>query len=140
MSDTNNPSTPAAGLFGWNELITSDVEAAKSFYASQFGWEFDTKNMAPGLDYTLCKKDGAMVAGMIGITPEMGPVPPHWLSYVMSDDVEADLAKAEASGATIIKPAMEIPNTGILGIIRDPQGAVFALWKCLGCCPDEECC
>lgn len=119
------------GLFGWNELITSDVEAAKKFYGAMFGWESETKNIGPGWDYTMFRKGDAVVGGMFGITPEMGPVQPHWLSYVMSDDIQADLAKATAAGATILKEAMEIPNIGTLAIIRDPQGAVFALWKCI---------
>ena len=27
------------GAFGWNELMTTDVEAARSFYGALFGWE-----------------------------------------------------------------------------------------------------
>ncbi|MBC8127940.1 MAG: VOC family protein [Gloeobacteraceae cyanobacterium ES-bin-144] len=121
---------PQVGIFGWNELITSDVEAAKKFYCEMFGWEWETKTMAPGWDYTLFKKGETMVAGMFGITPEMGPIPPHWLSYVMSADIEADVEKAKAAGGSILKEATEVPNTGVFAIIRDPQGAVFALWKC----------
>jgi len=118
------------GMFGWNELITSDVEAAKTFYAAMFGWESETNNMEPGWDYTLFKKGETMVGGMIGISPEMGPIPPHWLSYVLSEDITADVAKAEAAGGSVIKGAMDVPNVGTLAIIRDPQGAVFALWQC----------
>ena len=40
----------APGLFGWNELITSDREAAKQFYAATFGWVAETREMAPGLN------------------------------------------------------------------------------------------
>jgi predicted enzyme related to lactoylglutathione lyase len=129
MSENTSPQ-PVPGIFGWNELITSDVEAAKKFYAAMFGWESETKTMAPGWDYTMFKKGETMVGGMFGITPEMGPVQPHWLSYVMSDDIEADLTKAKAAGGTVLKEAMEVPDTGTLAIIRDPQGAVIALWKC----------
>ena len=126
----NNDSAITPGLFGWNELITSDTEAAKQFYAAAFGWTSETVPVALGWDYTLFKLGDATVGGMIGITPEMTSCQPQWLSYVFSDDVAADLAKAEAAGATILKEAMEIPNTGTMAIIRDPQGAVFALWKC----------
>ena len=129
MSENQTPMMKP-GLFGWNELITSDVEGAKKFYAAMFGWEAETKSVAPGWDYTMFKCGDTMVGGMIGISPEMGPVPPHWLSYVISDDIEADLAKAKAAGGTVLKEAMEVPNAGTLAIIRDPQGAVFALWKC----------
>ena len=30
------------GMFSWNELMTTDVDAAKSFYNSLLGWEFET--------------------------------------------------------------------------------------------------
>lgn len=128
MSENDTPAM-ATGIFGWNELITSDVEAAKKFYAATLGWESETKTMGPGWDYTMFKKGDTMVGGMIGISPEMGPMKPHWLSYVLSDDIDADLAKVKASGGAVLKDAMEVPNTGILAIVRDPQGAVFALWK-----------
>jgi len=126
--DTNSAMAP--GRFGWNELLTSDVEASKKFYGELFGWESETKAIAPGWDYTLFKKGDAMVGGMFGITPEMGPIPPHWLSYVMCADIEADLAKAKAAGATVLKGPFEVPDTGTLAVIQDPQGAVFALWQC----------
>lgn len=129
MSEETN-SASASGRFGWNELLTSDVGAAKKFYGAVFGWESETKAVAPGVDYTLFKKGGEMVGGMLGITPEMGPLPPHWLSYVMSGDIEADLAKAKSAGGTVLKEPFEVPDTGTLAIVRDPQGAVFALWKC----------
>lgn len=130
MSTTPNPPAPTTGLFGWNELITSDIEAAKQFYGALFGWTPETKPIAPGWNYTLFKLGEVTVAGMFGITPEMGPIKPHWLSYVFSADIEADLAKAKAAGATVVKEAMEVPGTGTLAILLDPQGAAFALWKC----------
>ena len=129
-SECNNPPAMPPGLFGWNELITSDREAAKQFYAATFGWVAETREMAPGFEYTLFKLGGATVGGMIHLPPDSCPAKPQWLSYVLSADIGADLAKAKAAGAEILKEATEIPNTGTLAILRDPQGAVFALWKC----------
>jgi predicted enzyme related to lactoylglutathione lyase len=129
MSENTSPQ-PTAGIFGWNELITSDVEGAKKFYGDTFGWTSEIKHIAPGWDYTMFKKGDTVVGGMFGITPEMGPIPPHWLSYVFSNDIPADLAKATAAGGKVIKGPMDVPNTGTLAIIQDPQGAVVALWKC----------
>lgn len=126
--NTTSPTRP--GLFGWNELITTDIEAAKKFYGEVFGWTTETMNIAPGWDYHMFKNGETMVGGMFGITPDMGPMPCHWLAYVMSDDVDADVAKARAAGGTIIKEKMVVPNTGSFAVIQDPQGAVFALWKC----------
>lgn len=129
MSENNTPPM-RAGLFGWNELITSNVEGAKKFYSEVFGWTTETKNIAPGWDYHMFKNGETMVGGMFGITPEMGPMPSHWLAYVMSDDIDADVAKATAAGGRIIKDKMVVPGTGCFAIIQDPQGAVIAVWKC----------
>lgn len=133
MSDEYKPDT-TPGTFGWNELVTSDVEAAKAFYKATLGWDAVTENMAPGVDYTMFTKGERMVAGMVGISDEMGPVPPHWMAYVNSEDIEADVAKAKAAGATILQEKVEVPNTGEFAVIKDPQGAVFSLWKCTATC------
>ncbi len=129
MSETTTP-LPRPGQIGWNELITSDVEGAKKFYGEVFGWTTETMHIAPGWDYHMFKNGGTMVGGMFGITPDMGPIPPHWLSYVISEDIEADLAKAKAAGGKVIKEPMDVPGTGTFAIIQDPQGAVIAIWKC----------
>lgn len=129
MSENTSPQ-PVAGMFGWNELITSDIEGAKKFYSEVFGWTTEKKNIAPGWDYHMFKNGETMVGGMFGITPEMGPMPSHWLAYVMSEDIDADVAKATAAGGRIIKDKMVVPEVGCLAIIQDPQGAVIAIWKC----------
>ncbi len=128
MSETNSPdSTP--GVYCWNELVTSDVEASKTFYNNLFGWTADAVLMSPGFEYTMFKLGGKTVAGMIEIRPDMGTIKPHWISYVNSNNIAADVAKARAAGATILRDEFKTPSAGTLAIIQDPQGAVFALWK-----------
>ena len=50
------------GAFGWNELMTTDIEAAKLFYGSLFGWETELAPME-GIKYTVIKVDGDPVGG-----------------------------------------------------------------------------
>lgn len=121
------------GTFGWNELVTSDGTAAIKFYKETLGWEAVPMDMPHGMQYTIFQKDGQDVAGMMEITPEMGEIPPHWMSYVNSQKIEDDVAKAKAAGATILQE-MEIPDTGKLAVIQDPQGAVFSFWEQTGEC------
>ena len=130
MSDNDTPPMKP-GLFGWNELITPDIDAAKRFYGEVFGWRSETLPVAEGMNYTLFKAGDVTVGGMLELRPGMSCGGPQWMSYVFSDDIERDLAKAKKAGGTVIKEAMEIPDTGTMAIVRDPQGAVFALWKCL---------
>ena len=122
-----------AGIFGWNELMTTDAKAAAAFYIGVFGWEQETMDMGE-FKYHMFKLGDRMVAGMMELTEEMGPVPPHWMSYVNVDDVDAAVAKATQHGGTVLKGAMEIPNTGKLAVIQDPTGAVFSFWQHLGQC------
>ena len=66
---------------------------------------------------------------MFRITPEMGPIPPHWLVYFAVDDCDAKVQKATELGAGVMKPADDIPGIGRFAILIDPQGAAFAIIK-----------
>lgn len=126
----NKENTPdmTPGRFGWNELNVPDVASAKKFYGEVFGWESETTEMAPGMDYTVFKQGDHMVGGLVS-PPGAENAPPYWAAYINSDDIAADVAKAKAAGGNILVEYMEIPNAGELAVIQDPQGAVFSLWK-----------
>ncbi|MFN0071110.1 MAG: VOC family protein [Chloroflexota bacterium] len=115
------------GTLIWSELMTTDSAGAAEFYSKVLGIE--TGKMPGPMDYTLIKVDGREVAGIMTITPEMGPMPSHWGVYFCADDVDASAAKAESLGGKIIMPAQDIPEVGRFAVIQDPQGAVFTLFK-----------
>lgn len=113
------------GTFAWNELMTNDVEKAKSFYAAMVGWTYDGMNLS-NETYWVAKVDGKPVGGimnMVGVTPP--GVPPHWFAYLEVDDVDARTAKLEASGGKIVRPPFDIAGVGRIAIVTDPTGAVM---------------
>jgi predicted enzyme related to lactoylglutathione lyase len=114
--------------FCWNELATNDPPRAGEFYSNMFGWDKDTQNFGP-MEYTMFKNADRGAGGMYKITPEMGPMPPHWLVYFAVDDCDAKVQKATELGASVMKPADDIPGVGRFAILNDPQGAAFALIK-----------
>lgn len=116
------------GFLCWNELGTNDSEKAGHFYSNLFGW---TRQSFPGpMEYTLFNHEGDRgVGGMYTITPEMGPIPPHWLPYFAVEDCDAKVQKATELGGQVMKPAEDIPGVGRFAILLDPQGAVFAIIK-----------
>lgn len=130
MSEECNNTTPdmTPGRFGWNELNVPDVDAAKQFYGEVFGWDSETQEMAPGMEYTIFKQGDHMVGGLVS-PPGAEDCPPYWAAYINSSDIAADVEKAKAAGATILVEHMEVPTAGELAVIQDPQGAVFSLWK-----------
>jgi uncharacterized protein len=116
------------GTFGWNELNTRDLPAAKAFYSNVFGWtanDLDMESMA----YTEWKIGEKSVGGMMAM-PDMVPaeVPAHWLVYFMTEDTDATVAKATELGGSVLVPPTDIPP-GRFAVLSDPDGAVFAVIK-----------
>ena len=106
----------------WSELETTDREGAQRFYTSLFPWR-----PKPGGDYTEWQLNGRSIGGMMKIPKEWGPVPPHWLTYFAVSDCDGTVKKATASGGGAIVPPTDIPDAGRFAVLRDPQGAVFAI-------------
>ena len=112
---------------GWIELQTNDTAAARAFYTELFDW--NAKDDAES-GYTEFQTGGRSIAGMMAIPEEYeGKVPPHWLPYAMVDDCDATMNEAMAMGATVIVPAMDIPNVGRFAVFADPAGAHMAVIK-----------
>ena len=118
------------GSLTWTELATNDTEAAKKFYTALFGWKEKTSTGA-GMTYTEFSVGDQPQAGMMEINAEMKSrgVPPNWLPYFQVDDVDNTANAAKSKGAMLLVPPMDIPNTGRFSVIRDPQGAAFAIYK-----------
>lgn len=112
------------GAFGWTELMTTDVEAAKTFYTGLFGWETEKAPM-DGVEYTIIKVKGNPVGGMMVTPPENSDVPPNWGTYVTVDDVDGVAARVETLGGRILRAPEDIPQVGRFCVIQDPQGAVI---------------
>ena len=115
------------GAMTWNELLTKDSHAATKFYLGLLGME-EGETMGP-MDYTLLRSQGVDVAGVMEITPDMGPVPPHWAVYFAVPDVDATVAQAQALGGGVMVPGTDIPDIGRFACLTDPQGAVFSIFN-----------
>lgn len=111
------------GAFCWWELQTNDMEKAKAFYISLFGW---TAGGSP--DYVEWVHGGVSMGGMLKIQAEWGAVPPNWQSYVMVPSVDDSAAKATELGGSVMAPPMDIPGMGRFAVLADPQGAVFSVY------------
>jgi predicted enzyme related to lactoylglutathione lyase len=112
------------GHFHWNELMTRDVEGAKSFYGATVGWRFDAMPMVAGGTYWVCKAGDQPVAGILDISqPRFEGIPAHWFAYLAVDDVDVRVAKATAAGAELMRPLFDIPGVGRIAILKDPTGA-----------------
>ena len=115
------------GRFNWYELMTTDVEAAKAFYASVVGW--DPRPFPGGNDYTVLHVGEVGVGGMMALPQEAreAGAKPGWLGYIAVDDTDAAAGRVAQAGGTIHMPPSDIPGVGRFAMVADPQGAVFYL-------------
>jgi predicted enzyme related to lactoylglutathione lyase len=116
------------GAFVWNELGTKDPEAAASFYADLFGWTYEEQDMGPMGTYRTIKNGERVNGGIRRQGPTEAEVPPNWLVYFTTTDIDGSVAKAGELGAQVMMPPMELPMGAKIAVLGDPQGAVFALF------------
>ena len=115
------------GRFVWYELITTDVAAARNFYADVIGWGAHDAS-TPALAYTLFTAGEALAGGLMELPAEarkMGATA-RWMGYVAvaSADTTADQIK-RLGGAVYVPPTDS--NIGRVSVVADPQTATFGL-------------
>lgn len=113
------------GHFTWNELMTRDVERAKSFYAQSIGWTFEPAPGPAGI-YWIAKSGEERVAGLFTlISPAFDGVPEGWMAYLAVDFVDARVHQAQLLGARLMRPIFDVPHVGRIAILREPGGAAL---------------
>ena len=105
--------------------MTTDVEAAKKFYAKLFGWAMEDMKME-NMVYTTVKAGDSEIGGIMPI-PEMAKgMPPMWSCYVTVSDVDATAKEAAQIGGKVIVPPQDIPDVGRFCVIQDPTGGTIS--------------
>lgn len=119
--------TPTPGSPCWADLWTSDVEGARRFYGSLFGWEPTDPDPAFG-GYFNFTRAGAPIAGAMG---DMGDqkASDTWKMYLATPHAAATVERAAAAGATVVFPAMAVADLGVQAVMTDPAGAAFGVWE-----------
>ena len=118
------------GVPCWVDLLATDLDAAKDFYAGLFGWECVGVEMPRGT-YWMGTISGETVAGLAAQTPQLVAqgIPSMWNTYISVKSANDTTAKAQAAGATVIQGPMDIPDAGRMAFIADPVGAAFGIWQ-----------
>jgi len=117
----------AAGAPAWVDLATPDPEAAKLFYGALFGWQFSVGPADTG-NYTMCRGQGLLVAGMQGQPAPPGE--PHaWTVHLASEDVGVTAERITAAGGTVLMGPRDVLEEGRMVLAADPAGARFGVWE-----------
>jgi predicted enzyme related to lactoylglutathione lyase len=114
----------AHGALSWNELASPDLDASAGFYSELFGWKVEPFE-GMGMPYmTIQTAAGGSNGGIRGAAENE---PTYWLVYFGTNDIEASMSKVGELGGNTIMGPMDI-GMGKIGVVQDPQGAVFALY------------
>jgi hypothetical protein len=108
----------------WNELATSDSDAAIAFYRKHFGWgQEGAMDMGPLGSYRFLQRGEVMIGAVMPLM-EGYPVP-VWNFYIGVDDIDRARDAVAANGGTITSEPMEIPGGEYAMNGIDPEGAAI---------------
>lgn len=105
------------------EIPTKEPKASAEFYENLFGWHIERDE---DMDYTMFDPQDGPGGGFTPLDENIKPG--DVIIYVNSEDIEADLKKAEKLGGTIVREKTEIPTVGWFGFFQDPTGNTIALY------------
>lgn len=112
----------------WFEHMTTDVAAAKDFYAKVVGYHYK-EWPDPSMQYTIIETpSGKGIGGIMTLPPEAAAAgaPPNWMGTVWVADADAIAARIVELGGKVQNGPFDIPNVGRYIVATDPQGAFFA--------------
>jgi len=119
------------------EIPADDIERAKEFYKTCFGWKMQTD---PKMGYTMVstievdekmrmpKEPGAINGGMFMPQADM----PHPQIFINVKDIEKALKKVSAEGGQILRNKMPVGTMGFVANFKDTEGNVVGLWRTTG--------
>ncbi len=113
------------GKFVWFEIKTRTPAEAQAFYTELLPWTTAAMPF-PGGSYTLFEAGERQIGGIAGIE---GEAPPHWLSWISVEDVDATAAAVTANGGTVLAGPMDMPDMMRMAFCADPEGAPFAIMR-----------
>ena len=119
------------GEICWTDLQTSDVAAAKAFYASVFGWRFEDLPTPDGRSSAQAFLGGDLVTVIAPRNPQQQAtgVPGQWNVYFASSDAQ-ELAEGLAhAGGTLEFGPEEVGGTGVMVLFAPPGGGTTGAWQ-----------
>ena len=116
------------GSIGWRDLTVENADEVRDFYAAVTGWSVHETDMGGYADYTMMGEDGEPAGGVCHARGSNADMPPQWLMYVVVANLETSLSETTKRGGEIVVPARGLMG-GKMAVVKDPAGAVIALWE-----------
>lgn len=118
------PGTPC-----WVDVTSPDLDRTTTFYGGLFGWNAERDPRPEAGGYTMFSLSGKSVAAASPPPPGQEGVPPHWTTYIASDDVDATAERIREAGGAVLAEPFDVFDAGRMTVAQDPTGAVFGVWQ-----------
>ena len=120
------------GAWSWNNLASRDIENAKDFYGTVFGWEATQSDQAPEFIWNWQIEGQRWPEGLGGLQ-EMAAdvpagVPPHWEVYFLVVDLHRAIETTKKAAGQMTFGPLELP-VAKLALFADPDGVAFGLME-----------
>jgi predicted enzyme related to lactoylglutathione lyase len=123
-------SAPKTGTIGWMDLTVANAPAVRDFYKAVVGWDVTPVSMGDYEDYCMVPPGGGdPVAGVCHARGANEGIPPVWMAYIIVEDLDKSLASCSEHGGSIVFGPKKYGDQGAWCAVRDPAGAVFALFQ-----------
>lgn len=122
------PSTPQPGAILWCDLTIPNAERVRDFYTAVAGWRAEPVDMGGYSDFCMIPPGASEpVSGVCHARGVNADLPAQWLIYITVPDADAAAAEAKRQGGEIVVEPRNMGG-GRMCVVRDPAGAVFALY------------
>lgn len=111
---------PPDNAFAWDQLRTSDPDAARAFYVELLGWSSHTV-----AGRVVLASDELPVASIVVDREESA-----WLPFIKVDDVGRTVRAATRLGAVVVAHDDDA-TLGSIAVLRDPSGAAIGIGESL---------
>ncbi|GIU40180.1 glyoxalase [Shewanella sairae] len=114
----------------WAELASLKIDSSKRFYSQLFGWEIVVLPIPEGT-YSMLTIEDDDIGAMYQLPEEMveNGETTQWTIYFAVENLDSSLVDVTGSGGTVIVGPHDVGEAGRMAVIKDPEGARFALWQ-----------
>lgn len=124
---------PKVGAIGWVDLTVPNAQEVLDFYRQVVGWTETPVDMGGYSDWCVNEPEtGRTVAGICHARGSNAKLPAQWLVYITVEDVDASATRVVELGGELVVEPYDMGGHGRMCVIRDPGGAVAALFAPAG--------
>ena len=111
------------GALTWNEAAVKDMDAARAFYGTVFGFSFEEMEGAGG--YCTFARGGDPLGGL---GPHSEGLPRGWTACFAVSSADAAVEATQRAGGKVLMPATDSPY-GRFAVLADPWGASLSVME-----------